>query len=388
MEQKHLLGLDLGTNSIGWAVINASKNEEGKEQLDGINCGGVRIIPMDAAVLGDFDKGNSKSQTADRTQSRSVRRLYERGKLRRERLHRVLALLGFLPSHYSKQLDRYGKFTTETEPKLPWYKDKQGHWSFIFQESFNEMLADFYQNQPDLLSKGQKVPYDWTIYYLRKKALTQKISKEELAWILFNFNQKRGYYQLRGEEEQQERPSKTRQYFDSQIVTEIIDTNQTYKGMKILSVILENGIKGKIFRKEVPDWIGQKKDIIVKVDLDKDSEKTVGAYIYDTLLQMPKQKIRGKLVRTIERKYYKNELLQILEKQKEFHPELQDRALYEACLEELYPQNDAHRNLISTRDLVYLLVDDILFYQRPLKSKKSLIANCPYEEYTHTDKDT
>ena len=198
--------------------------------------------------------------------------------------------------------------------------------------------------------------------------------------------------------------------------------------MKILSVILENGIKGKIFRKEVPDWIGQKKDIIVKVDLDKDgkdkydetgelccifkipteqeweeqwelikaktqndldsSEKTVGAYIYDTLLQMPKQKIRGKLVRTIERKYYKNELLQILEKQKEFHPELQDRALYEACLEELYPQNDAHRNLISTRDLVYLLVDDILFYQRPLKSKKSLIANCPYEEYTHTDKDT
>lgn len=103
---------------------------------------------------------------------------------------------------------------------------------------------------------------------------------------------------------------------------------------------------------------------------------------------MPKQKIRGKLVRTIERKYYKNELLQILEKQKEFHPELQDRALYEACLEELYPQNDAHRNLISTRDLVYLLVDDILFYQRPLKSKKSLIANCPYEEYTHTDKDT
>ena len=233
---------------------------------------------------------------------------------------------------------------------------------------------------------------------------------------------------MRGEEEQQERPSKTRQYFDSQIVTEIIDTNQTYKGMKILSVILENGIKGKIFRKEVPDWIGQKKDIIVKVDLDKDgkdkydetgelccifkipteqewekqwelikaktqndldsSEKTVGAYIYDTLLQMPKQKIRGKLVRTIERKYYKNELLQILEKQKEFHPELQDRALYEACLEELYPQNDAHRNLISTRDLVYLLVDDILFYQRPLKSKKSLIANCPYEEYTHTDKDT
>ena len=427
MEQKHILGLDLGTNSIGWAVINASKNEEDKEQLDGINCDGVRIIPMDAAVLGDFDKGNSKSQTADRTQYRSMRRLYERGKLRRERLHRVLALLGFLPLHYSKQLDRYGKFIAASEPKLPWYKDEQGHWSFLFQESFNEMLADFYQNQPELLSRGQKIPYDWTIYYLRKKALTQKISKEELAWILLNFNQKRGYYQLRGEEEQV-RPSKTRQYFDSQIVTDIIDTNQTYKGMKVLSVILENGTKGKIFKKEIPNWIGQKKDIIATVDLDKDgndkydeagelscrfkipteqeweeqwelikaktqndldvSGKTVGVYIYDTLLQMPKQKIRGKLVRTIERNYYKNELRQILEKQKEFHSEFQNRDLYEACLEELYPQNDAHRNLISTRDLNYLFVDDILFYQRPLKSKKSLIADCPYEEHTHTDKDT
>ena len=427
MEPKHILGLDLGTNSIGWAVVNASKNEEGKEQLDGINCDGVRIIPMDASVLGDFDKGNSKSQTADRTQSRNVRQLYERGKLRRERLHRVLDLLGFLPLHYSDQLDRYGKFIAATEPKLSWCKDEQGHWRFIFQESFDEMLADFYQNQPQLLSKGQKVPYDWTIYYLRKKALTQKIRKEELAWILLNFNQKRGYYQLRGEEEE-ERPSKTRQYFESQIVTDIIDTNQTYKGMKVLSVILENGTKGKIFKKEIPDWIGQKKDIIIKIDLNKDgndkydengelscrfdiptekeweekweliktktqndldsSGKTVGAYIYDTLLQMPKQKIRGKLVRTIERKYYKKELRQILEKQKEFHPEFQDRTLYEACLEELYPQNDAHRNLISTRDLVYLFIDDILFYQRPLKSKKSLIANCPYESYTCIDKET
>ena len=57
-------------------------------------------------------------------------------------------------------------------------------------------------------------------------------------------------------------------------------------------------------------------------------------------------------------------------------------------MEELYPQNEAHRNLINTRDLVYLFVDDILFYQRPLKSKKSLIADCPYEEHIHTDKDT
>lgn len=57
-------------------------------------------------------------------------------------------------------------------------------------------------------------------------------------------------------------------------------------------------------------------------------------------------------MRTIERKYYKEELKQILEKQKEFHLELQDRALYAACVEELYTINEAHRNNIGNRDLL------------------------------------
>ena len=37
----------------------------------------------------------------------------------------------------------------------------------------------------------------------------------------------------------------------------------------------------------------------------------------------PKQKIKGKLVRTIEHQIYKDELKQILKKQRDFHPELQ-----------------------------------------------------------------
>ena len=427
MASKHFLGLDIGTNSIGWSVISTKADENGNEQPDSINSAGVRIIPMDASVLGDFEKGNSKSQTADRTKYRSARRLYERYKLRRERLHRILRLMGFLPAHYAERLDRYGKFVGEAEPKLPWTVDSQGKPKFLFQDSFDEMLADFMESQPAMLAEGHKVPYDWTLYYLRKKALTQRIGKEELAWILLNFNQKRGYHQLRGEEEDAG-PAKTRQYFASQTVVDIIDTGNDYKGMHVLIVTLADGTRGKIFKKEIPSWIGQKKDIIVTVDIDKDgndrydengelscrfkipteqeweekwklikaktendldcSGKTVGEYIYDALLQTPSQKIRGKLVRTIERKYYKEELCRILDKQKEFHAELSDRLLYGLCVNELYPQNEAHRHLVSGRGLAWLLVEDVLFYQRPLKSKKSLIANCPYEEHVVTDKET
>ncbi|MFN3841132.1 MAG: type II CRISPR RNA-guided endonuclease Cas9 [Cyclobacteriaceae bacterium] len=205
---KKILGLDLGTNSIGWALIEQDfASKQGK--ILGM---GSRIIPMNQDRLGEFDKGNSVSQTAERTSFRSARRLRERYLLRRERLHRVLNILGFLPQHFAEHIDfekRLGKFKGEFEPKLAFHNNK-----FIFQSSFLEMLEDFKQNQPDLLNrlnhKGEpaKIPYDWTIYYLRKKALTQKIAKEELAWILLHFNQKRGYYQLRGEDEAENKNKK------------------------------------------------------------------------------------------------------------------------------------------------------------------------------------
>jgi CRISPR-associated endonuclease Csn1 len=59
---------------------------------------------MSQDILSDFTQGNSISQTAERTQYRSARRLRERHLLRRERLHRVLHLMGFLPKHYDETL--------------------------------------------------------------------------------------------------------------------------------------------------------------------------------------------------------------------------------------------------------------------------------------------
>ena len=386
---------------------------------------GSRIIPMDAAILGDFDRGNSTSQTAERTRFRGVRRLRERCLLRRERLHKVLHILGFLPEHYSEQInwkEHSGQFTSLAEPKLAWKKNESGKYEFIFQSAFNEMLVDFAQQQPALVANGKKVPYDWTIYYLRKKALTEKITKQELAWILLNFNQKRGYYQLRGEEEE-EKSNKQVEYYALKVVR--VEATDEKKGKDTwYNVHLENGW---IYRRSsnVPlEWEGKTKEFIVTTDLNEDgtpkmdkkgevkrsfrspkeddwtlikkkteadvadSHKTVGCYIYDTLLQKPQQKIRGKLVRTIERKFYKEELKRILEKQSVLHTELHDRDLYKKCLECLYPQNDAHKRNIANRDFVYMFVEDILFYQRPLKSKKSLIDDCPYETNEYVDKDT
>lgn len=420
---KKILGLDLGTNSIGWAVVNADEitreNETTFLQPKGISSAGSRIIPMDEGVLGDFDKGNTKSQTKERTSFRSARRLHERNLLRRERLLRVLKLMGFLPEHFANQIDKYGKFVNYEEPKLAWKRGTDGKYEFVFKNSFDEMLADFAKSQPQLVANGKKIPYDWTIYYLRKKALTERITKEELAWLLLQFNQKRGYYQLRGEEEE-EQQDKVVEYL-SQKVIKVEATGEKKGDDEWYNVYLENGMVYRRTSRIPLDWEGKTKEFIVTTDLEKDgspkidkegnikrsfrapkeddwtllkkkteydidnSHKTVGCFIYDSLLQKPNQKIIGKLVRTVERKYYKEELGKILVKQVELISELKNDELYKTCIEELYPNNEAHRNNIAKPDFVNLFVNDILFYQRPLKSKKSLISDCPYE--SRFDKD-
>ncbi len=413
---KKILGLDLGTNSIGWALVD-QKFDEKNGKINGM---GSRIIPMSKETLDNFGVGIQKSATSERTQYRGVRRLVQRDLLRRERLHRVLNVLEFLPEHYSKEIDfekHFGQFKNSNEPKLVYKMGGNGKNEFLFMESYEEMLAEFKEANPNLLKEGKKIPYDWTIYYLRKKALTNEIKKEELAWLLLNFNQKRGYYQLRGEDEII-KENKLEEYY-SLLITDVLDSGDR-KGTDIwYNVILENGwIYKRSSRIPLFDWIGKTKDFIVTTDLnddgsiktDKDgkekrsfrapkeddwtlvkkktetdiitSDKTVGCFIYDTLLQKPTQKVNGKLVRTIEREFYKKELASILKVQIEYIPELKDLKKYTACVEELYPNNEAHKNNIKNRDFNYLLLDDIIFYQRPLKSKKSLISNCSFENKT------
>ena len=419
---KRILGLDLGSNSIGWGLIEQDfQQKEGK-----IIASGSRIIPMDQGILGDFEKGNTVSQTAERTFYRSTRKLRQRHLLRRERLHRVLHILGFLPTHYDRQIDfskRYGKFIGDIEPKIAYNEGK-----FLFMDSFQEMLSDFKSHQPTLFyskknGEESKIPYDWTIYYLRKKALSQKISKEELAWIILNFNQKRGYYQLRGEEEV-ENPNKEVTYY-SLMVTEVIAEAPNKKGEIWYSIQLENGwVYRRTSKIPLDDWKGKVRDFIVTTELEEDgsikrdkegkekrsfrapseddwnllkkkteqdintSKKTVGTYIYDHLLQNPNEKIKGKLVRTIERKYYKEELKAILEKQIALQPELFTDQLFADCIRELYSKNEAQQRNLLARDFIHLFVEDIIFYQRPLRSQKTTIANCSLESRSYIDKDS
>ena len=424
---KTILGLDLGTNSIGWAKVCVDDNGNYTREIKL----GSRIIPMSQDTLSNFDKGVTESSTAARTGFRGIRRIRERALQRRERLHRVLHVMGFLPQHYDNALGwnraeatTYGKFLDYGEPKLAWEKQEGGSMRFLFMDSFHEMMADFAVSQPGLVADGKKIPLDWTLYYLRKKALTQAIRKEELAWILLNFNQKRGYYQLRGEEDE-ENPAKREEYHELKVVS--VEAAEEGKGGNTwYNVTLENGwIYRRQSKTELKDWVGKIRQFIVTTEYEQDgvtikkdkngevkrsfrapseddwglrkkrteslledSGKTVGAFIYDHILSEPTDKIRGNFIRTIERKYYKKELEAILLEQTKHHKELKDQNTLIACIKELYQNNKPHQDSLMKKDMTYLLITDLIFYQRPLKSKKSLIADCPYEYYEYVIKET
>ncbi|MBQ3249511.1 MAG: type II CRISPR RNA-guided endonuclease Cas9 [Bacteroidales bacterium] len=148
---KKILGLDLGTASIGWALVNEA---ETKEESSSITKLGVRIIHYDTFTNGEgqeikgsaadeFCKGKSVSPNAARTKCRSMRRTLQRYKLRRKVLIELLTREGWISENAI--LNEHGNHTT------------------------------------------------FETLRLRSLAATEKVTLLEFARILLNINKKRGY---------------------------------------------------------------------------------------------------------------------------------------------------------------------------------------------------
>jgi CRISPR-associated endonuclease Csn1 len=137
---KKILGLDLGTSSIGWAMVNESEYGDEKPSIIRL---GVRVNPLTTDELMSFDKGKSITTNADRTLKRSMRRNLHRFKLRRENLIMIMKENGFIDD--------------ET----------------ILTENGNGSTFETYK--------------------LRAKAVSEEITMQQLARVLLMINKKRGY---------------------------------------------------------------------------------------------------------------------------------------------------------------------------------------------------
>lgn len=84
--EPYILGIDLGTNSLGWALIRL--NEAAPQRL--IRCG-ARVF--DAGMDGDIASGSEESRNLKRRQMRSQRRQIERRARRQRKVYHVLHLI-------------------------------------------------------------------------------------------------------------------------------------------------------------------------------------------------------------------------------------------------------------------------------------------------------
>jgi len=232
---KRILGLDLGTNSIGWALVNEAENSEEKSSIAQL---GVRIINYDNFVSTetgkeskepekDFRSGKGISPNAGRTLKRSMRRNLQRYKLRRENLIEIL-------------------------------KD----YNFISDETI-------------LSENGNKTTFE--TYRLRAKAATEEISLEQFARVLLTINKKRGYKSSRKAKGQDEG-----QLIDGmEVAKKLYDENLT-PGQFCLQ-LLQNG------KKHLPDFY--RSDLQAEFDKIWTKQKE---FYSEILTDGLKEELRGK----------------------------------------------------------------------------------------------
>lgn len=88
-----VLGLDLGTASIGWSVIDISDKDANVIQLLGL---GSRIIQYENNEASDFSAGKGETPCSKRTVRRTARKGLDRYQQRRESLRSFLIELGMI----------------------------------------------------------------------------------------------------------------------------------------------------------------------------------------------------------------------------------------------------------------------------------------------------
>ncbi len=379
---KKVLGLDLGTTSIGWALVNQAEDASEKSA---IIRAGVRVNPLSVDEKDSFEKGKAITTNADRTLKRGMRRNLQRYKLRRSKLRETLESLGWITQGF--KLSESGSGST------------------------------------------------YSTYQLRARAVAEEVSLEDLSRILLMINKKRGYKSSRKADSSEEgtlidgmtvakelyerkiTPAQYSldligagkkvlpEYYRSDLVAEF---NAVWDSQKVYyPELLTDDFKAKLERAGkngaaklflaiygiyTADNKGKDKRTVAlqwRVDaltqqLEKErmayvlselagavqnssgylgaisdrskelffNQQTVGQYLYEKLSENHHFSTRNVV---FYRQDYIDEFETIWARQKQYHPELTD-------------------------SVKHIIEKEIIFYQRRLKSQKNLISLCEFEQ--------
>ena len=386
---KKILGLDLGVSSIGWALVNEAENKDEKSSIIRL---GVRVNPLTVDEKGNFETGKSITTNADRTLKRSMRRNLQRYKLRRAALIDSLKSYGWIKE--DSILVESGKDTTFQTLRL---RAKAAEEEISLEELARVFLiinkkrgykSSRKLNKDENPDEGSAIDDMETARILNQEGITPG---EYSYRLLCNGKEDKNlpkFYKSDLENEF-EHIWEFQKRFYPDIMTDTLKENLRGKNEKQTWAICEKpfsiaGIKrttkGKELIKENYLWrsqalkeqlnLEQLAVVLQKVNAqlknsdsylgkisDRSKElyfrhRTVGQYQLEQLLENPHCSLKNQV---FYRQDYMEEFDRIWETQSRFHPEM-------------------------TPDKKKIIRDIIIFYQRPLKSQKSLISYCEFEK--------
>lgn len=176
-EKKRILGLDTGTNSIGWAVIDRLG-----DQCSLVDSG-VHIFTEGVKE----EQGKEVSKAAERTSYRAMRRGFYRRKLRKIRLLRILSELGWCPALSPELLSQWR--LKKVYPATP---------------EFMQWLGTDDDNAI--------TPYRYRVICLHEKLdLTQETQRYILGRALYHIAQRRGFRSNRKDQSNDDEKGKVKE---------------------------------------------------------------------------------------------------------------------------------------------------------------------------------
>lgn len=345
-----ILGLDLGTNSIGWAIVDKADNDFSLVDK------GVRIFSEGVNIEAKTNSESSKA--AKRTEFRSARKLKYRRKIRKIELLKILSDNNLCPKLSDDELNdwRYRKIYPQNDDFRIWLST---------------------DNQDDEIErkKQNKNPYSYRFKTANENLnLNNKEDRYILGRAFYHISQRRGFLSNRLDSSDnsiiEEKNSEISEIinaatsivefsdlfseFLSSYDKEEISNKPLYTLLRAFNAIIKenstlvySGFKEKLHeRLNKKEFLGPVKraisDLTEKIQEEKCS--TLGEYFY--ILYQKGAKIRGEYTHRID--HYLTEFNFICKKQN-IPNEIKDT------------------------------IEKAIFFQRPLKSQKGLVAKCPLE---------
>jgi len=266
LNEELILGLDLGVNSLGWALL---KCDSKSKDIVGLIDAGSRVF--EAGMKGDISTGKASTKCAERRDARSIRKNIARHRQRMNKLKNLLQNFELLPK---------GKNIEQIILKV------------------DIQARDFFNTIPTNIKPEQEILAHTSVYYLRALASEMELPPFLLGRAIYHLAQRRGFWS--------NRKSQTEEKELGTVKEGISELNELMKANKA---------------------------------------ETLGQYF--AFVNPMQTKIRGLWT---SRKMYKNEFGLIVKK-----------------------------NSALLNDKQVKLLEKAIFFQRKLKSQKSLIGMCTLE---------